>query len=193
MDILLLINILFILFFFFLKRTRRNYLPFYSFSLIVGIFTCLYLFYRYAVKACDSVTEAYIYTFASPLLLLIDCALLFLQNKKPEGLGVISYLENLLTVQVKRAIDKIILGILFYTLITVITYLLTLFYESIYCISDPYYSLTVTQFLWQFLYLIPLLYIFWYMGLKKFSITIVVCSIVFYPVIIYSLVLLKIV
>ena len=193
MDILLLINILVILFFFFLKRTRRNYLPFYSFSLIVGIFTCLYLFYRYGIRGYESVTDAYIYTLISPLLLLIDFVLLFLQNKKPEGLGIINYLENLLTVQAKRAIDKIIFGILFYTLITVISYLLTLFYESIYGISDPYYSLTVTQFLWQFLYLIPLLYIFWYMGLKKFSITIVVCSIVFYPVIVYGLVLLNIV
>lgn len=192
MDIILLINTIFIIFFFFLKRIKENYTAFYSFSLFAGIITCLYLFYRYGMREPES-KNTLAHFFAAPILLGVDIFLIFIQRKNSQGIGIIPYLKNLLSTRSKSYINRIVPGILFYTLITITAYLLALSYESIYPVQfPPNYSLTVTQFIWQYLYIVPLSLMFWYMELKKFSKTIVICSIVLYFLIIYILVLFKI-
>lgn len=192
MDVILLINITFVIFFFFLKRSKEKYTAFYSLGLFAGIITCFYLFYRYGTQESASIkTEIYMYS--SPILLLIDIFLIFKQSRSSQGIGITTYLKNLLSTRSKSHIDKIVPGIVFYTLITITAYLIILYYESIYPPQfPPNYSLTVTQFIWQYLYIIPLSLMFWYMELKKFSKTIAICSVVLYFFILYALVLLKI-
>ena len=192
MDIILLINITFIILFFFLKRIKECYTALYSFSLFAGIFTCLYFFYRYGTQEAASI-KAEIYIYTSPILLFIDILLIFKQSRSSQGIGIATYLKSFLSTRSKSYINKIVPGILFYTLITITAYLLTLYYESIYPPQfPPNYSLTVTQFIWQYLYIIPLSLMFWYMELKKFSKTIFICSVGLYPFIIFALVMLKV-
>lgn len=191
MDVILLINITFLIFFFFLKRSKEKYTAFYSLGLFAGIITCLYLFYRYGTQESASIkTEIYMYS--SPILLLIDIFLIFKQRKSLQGIGIKNYLKNILSAKSKAHLDKIVPGMLFYTFITLTAYYLTLHYESTHPLITRHYSLTISQFIWQYLYIIPLSLMAWYMDLKKFSKTIVICSIILYFFLIYALVLLHI-
>jgi hypothetical protein len=182
-DIILLTNILFIALFAFLKRTKENITPFYSFSLILGILTCGYLFYRYGMREQSS-TMTIIYFFSSPLLLIIDIVLIYRQAKSQNGLGITTFLLNVLSIKTKAYLDRIFPATIFFTFITALCWLIVSLYESNLQTpteNEPFrYSLLVTHFLWQFLYVLPLTIMFWFMGIRKFAWTFLVCS-VLYP------------
>lgn len=185
MDIVLVTNIIFIVLFAFLKRTRENLTPFYSFSLILGILTCGYLFYRYGMREQSS-TKTVLYFFSSPLLLIVDIILIYRQAKSQIGLGITTFLQNILSAKAKVYLDRIFPATIFFTFITGLCWLIVSVYESNLpppTENEPFrYSLLATHFIWQLLYTLPLTLMFWFMGIRKFALTFLVCSII-YPVI----------
>ena len=178
MDILLLTNIVLVLFFFFLKWKNKQFIAFYSISLLLGILTCGYVFYRYGMRELAS-TVSEMHFFSSPLLLTLDIFLLFRQRKSQDGLGI----PTLLSESPKKYLDRIFPAIIFFVAITTLCYLFVYFYEGNLPKPTrneaPSWSLTVTHFLWQFFYIIPLAIIFWLMELRKFTWTFVICSIIY--------------
>jgi hypothetical protein len=188
MDIILLTNTILIVSFFFLKRTKENFTPFYSFSLFVGVLTCGYLFYRYGLREQAS-TKTEIYFFASPLLLVFDIILIYQQGRSPNGLGITTFLLNVLSFKTKAYLDRILPAIIFFTFITGVCWLIVSLYESNLPApteNEPFrYSLLVTHFIWQFLYILPLTFMFWFMDIRKFALMFLACSII-YPFILMA-------
>lgn len=188
MDIILLTNIVFIAVFALLKRRKEDFTSFYSFCLFLGILTCGYLFYRYGMREQSS-TKTVIYFFSSPLLLLIDIILIYRQAKSTNGLGITTFLLNVLSLKTKTYLDRIFPATILFTFITGLCWLIVSLYENNLPTpteNEPFrYSLLVTHFIWQFLYVLPLTTMFWFMGIRKFALTFLVCSII-YPFILLT-------
>ncbi len=184
MDIALLINIFFIVTFYFLKRTKENYIPFYSFSLFVFTLTCVYLFYKYGMRETPS-TMTRIYFYSSPFLLVFDIILIYRQSRSSKGIGITNFLKNVLSAQTKTSVDKIFPAVILYLVVTGTIYSVVYFYEYSHPTSIPgdpnRWSLSLFHFVWQYLYILPLTLMFWYMNLKKFTKTLIICSIL-YPI-----------
>jgi hypothetical protein len=185
MDIILLINVLLIAVFYLLKRTKEHYTAFYSFSLFLLILTSLYLFYRYGMRETPT-TLTRVYFFSSPIILVSDFLMLYKQSKSSQGIGIKAYLQNILSADSKTRFNKILPAVLFYLSITIATYLTVNYYESQHPTTIPsdkrQWTFSLLHPLWQYIYIIPLTIMFWFMDLRKFTITLVVCSFI-YPLV----------
>lgn len=185
MDLILFMNIFFIVVSYLVKRKKECYTAFYSLGLFLFTLTCIYLFYRYGMRESASTINR-IYFFSSPFLLTLAIILVYRQSKTLAGIGVKPFLEKALSENTKIILDKIFPAVLFYTIITIIVYALTYFYEKGHPKAIPgdpnQWSFSNFHFIWQYFYIMPMTFMFWHMGIKKFTKTIVTCSIL-YPLI----------
>ena len=140
------------------------------------------MMYKYGMKEAES-TKAYIYFFSSSPLLILNVFLIYKQSKTDGGIAIAAYLKNaLLPAQIVR-FDKSFFAIILYSLITFPTYAVVYFYEKSHptqIVGDPnQWTFSLTHFIWQYIYIIPLTFMFWYIGLRKFTKTIIICSLVY--------------
>jgi len=180
MDIPLLVNLFLIILFFFL-RTKEIYTALYSLTLFLFVGTCFYLFYRYGMRESANVMTG-IYFYSAPILLAVSIYLIYKQYKSSQGIGI----KTFLSAQQKESLDNVLPAIVFFVSITGLCYLIADSYESnLPHASDNIptrYSIMVTHVVWQYLYIIPLSILFWFMGLKKAALVVLICSVA-YPVI----------
>ena len=166
----------------FLKQKNSFYTTFYSFSLLLGTLTCVYVFYRYGMKEMAS-TKSELHLFSSPFLFILDIFLIYRQGKKPKGLGIIHFLNNLLSAETKKKYNKILPAVILYIAISGLCYLAVDVYESNLPPPgdhEPFrYSMLLTHPLWQFFYIVPFTALFWLMELRKFALTFASCSVIY--------------
>ncbi|MFY9311190.1 MAG: hypothetical protein WAQ28_19255 [Bacteroidia bacterium] len=182
MDIILTINLLLIFAFAFLKQKNSFYTTFYSFSLLLGILTCMYLFYRYGMREMMS-TKSVLHFYSSPFLFALGIFLIYQQRKSTEGLRIIPFLSNALSAETKKKYNKILPAVILYIAISGLCYLAVDVYESNLPPPgdhEPFrYSMLLTHPLWQFFYIVPFTALFWLMELRKFALTFASCSVIY--------------
>ena len=184
MDIILNINLILIILFYSLRHSRQIFIPLYSFSLFLGLLTCMYLFYNYGMRI-EPCTKSYVYFFSSPLLLILDLYLIYKQSKTVRGIGIKSYLKTSLTLEQITRTDKVLKAVFFYSFITTLIYTLANYYQPPIPYKPDTWGLTLLHFIWQYIYIIPMTLMFKQMGLKKFAVTILICSIL-YPFVLFA-------
>lgn len=180
--LLLILNVIIASVLFFRKRKDEKYLPYYSFSLIALLITCIG-FYIKVIRSFENIELTYYFFYATPFIFIITIIFLVNQLFNKEGLGIPSYLQSILSDEQKLQNNKYSKGILFLFITNSIILYLVYIYEINHPTPFPgepmQYGYSLTHPVWQYIYLIPLIYIFYEMGLKKFSIAIFISSIIF--------------
>jgi hypothetical protein len=175
MDPILITNILLIIFgLLFLKQKRKNALALLSFSLILLLFTCIYVFYRYDIRAFTPSKWIMIYLYLTPTLFIISVISLILIKRKQGSFGITFFLQRLFDSEQKFRLNRYFIGVLLFvgitTTVTVVVYRYELSHITPKEHGDPNdWAFTLFHFIWQFIYIIPLTVVLKKMELPKVS------------------------
>lgn len=90
---------------------------------------------------------------------------------------------NIVSEEKKSTHDKVFTAIIFYSLVTIVIYTSTYCYEASHpktISNDPnQWNFSFFHFIWQYVYIIPIVLLFRLIGFKTIPRTILICSILY--------------